>query len=703
MIGKISNLRCGIINYLHDSLKKLYTSASRAQSIDPFKLTSNTILDLYKKIQRKDSHCMTSITSANTNYYKIFDTLICILKSYYNFHNDDKASGKSYIACDKITMKLFSVVNMNDYVTLLHLTDQEIHIPRLVDYLDSIVRSIYLSYIPNFVTSNLNGINDDSIRLYKLYNNTKDFEYVDSCLRGYAYHPAYSLNLDIGIDQISSNKDTLTNIPLTTVVLYPLNKRAALYYTISPKMISITSSDMLKKSDSLVTEIYSFTYENGEDCYNQLIKVYRKIFEIFCDTSNIDNNKDSNYKNLYKLVNKWPHFKQIMKFQDTSFIKDLFLKIHTSNQLVSSSSNMHRDIYSINIAFFNLIDKLAIAFKDHDTSNLKCIYFVDSLHQPKFIYGPHQFRSILVNQIANSNQTEEVIKMSTISQNQKQLSKDIKSAKEAFFRRLRDDQNSIVTKAFDAISNMYIKDVGINVFRSFGCYKLSIEEAMMVIPKLMVTLLSMHKENIQLALWFVSTYQFDKIRALICEADFKDYISIPYNKSGDMNNHRLYILNYAYNVKISNDIDSIGSSIISKSKYFGDLAHVFAMTICDYMRPNYIHKVNNPIYSISMVFETYIRKFKAYLLRNKRLILPYLSEQYSTINHMMSIDPNIQQLYDMHRNNKNEISRRCNSIIKCGVLEPMNNIKISDSETLESFISQCNYYASCDYTLYNIK
>ena len=177
MVCKIRNLRCNIIDYLHKSLKKLYTSASRSQSIDTFKLTSNTILDLYKKIQRKDSHCMTSITSANTNYYKIFDTLICILKSYYNFYNDDKSSGKSYIACNKITMKLFSVVNMNDYVTLPHLTDQEIHIPRLVDYLDSIVRSIYLSYIPNFVTSNLNAINDDikQIRI-DVFINEQGFE-----------------------------------------------------------------------------------------------------------------------------------------------------------------------------------------------------------------------------------------------------------------------------------------------------------------------------------------------------------------------------------------------------------------------------------------------------------------------------------------------------------------------------------------------
>lgn len=299
--------------------------------------------------------------------------------------------------------------------------------------------------------------------------------------------------------------------------------------------------------------------------------------------------------------------------------------------------------------------------------------------------------------------TDEVVKMTTISQNNKQLTTNIKNAKIEIFKRLKADPNSVLNKAIEAIMNMYIKDVGLYIFSNFGAYQLTQADALSVIPKTIVTISTFYEKSIKLALWFVPTTNFNNVKSFMNDKDFRDIVLISYNHQQRSDVDWRYVFKPTYTIKISNDVESIKQSIKLQRKSYEDTARNIANILYkDNNTCHYKYKVNNFLYNVSITIENYMKKFGKYLVENKRDVLPYLADLYSSIDQLISMDSNILSLRCEHKSNKNKVARAYRNIIKDGVLEPMNNIEISSNDSLETFISQCNYYASCDYRIVSL-
>lgn len=699
--NKINVLKDGIIGYLRQSMRKLYSSSSRAQTLDTNNISKVDDMRFYKRLKLNKMYTI----GFKGSYWKNRACISTIMNTAYNFKD---STNRTFLICtNKIMMKLFKVINLNDILMLPRLSESEITISRLVDYLDSIIRSIYTSYITNFIMDNIDDVDMDSIRFYKLYNKTDDLVYTDHDLMEYAYQPAYSFSIDLRVDNPGFDSSDLFYPKLTNIVIFPLMHRVSIFHSINLEIITITDIDILQDCSctGVVREVYSFSYANGEDCYKKLVSfyrgVYQRIYNRICYDREVDSIENSAaHPYLYILLDGWCKLKQIMKFDSISFIDDLTVKVTSLSYLAPNSNGTgNKNVNSIQVAFFNLMERLAVTFKEKSTDKLKCIYFKDMYHSPMYMNRPAQFRPILTKKIIDSDMVDEVVQMNTINQNNKHLTANIRNAKVEFIKQLRTDPNSVLNKSIEAITNMYIKDVGLDIFSNFGAYQLEQVDALGAIPKTIVTISEFYKKSIKLALWFIPTTNFNTVKSFMNDKDLRDMVIVSYNHPKCDENRR-YMFKPAYTIKITNDPESIKKSITLQRKNIEDIARNIANVLYkDDSLCHYKHKVNNFYYSVTITIENYIKKFGKYFVENKRNILPYLADLYNVIDRLMSVDPNIISLKNEHKSNKNKVARKYRNIIKEGVLEPMNNIEISSNDSLENFISQCNYYASCDYYL----
>ena len=699
--NKINVLKDGIVKYLHQSMRKLYGSSSRAQTLDINNISKVDDMRFYNRLKLNKLYTIGSRGS----YWKNRACVSTIINTAYNCKD---SSNRIFLICtNKIMMKLFKVINLNDILILPRLSESEITISRLVDYLDSIIRSIYTSYITNFIVDNVDDVDRDSIRFYKLYNKTDDLVYTDHDLMEYAYQPAYSFSINLSVDNPGFDNNDLFYPKLTNIVIFPLMRHVSIFNSISLEVLTITDIDILQDCNGtgFIREVYSFSYTDGEDCYKKLVSfyhgVYQRIYNKICYDREVDSIENSAaHPYLYNLINSWCKLKQIMKFDSISFIDDLTVKVASWNYLApNSDTSSNKNINSIQVAFFNLMDRLAVTFKKKSTNKLKCIYFKDMYHTPTYVNRPTQFRPILTKKIVDSDMVDEVVKMNTINQSNKQLTTNIKNAKVEFIKQLRADPNSVLNKAINTITNMYIKDVGLDIFSNFGAYQLKQIDALGAIPKTIVTISEFYEKSIKLALWFIPTTNFNTVKSFMNDKDFRDMVIVSYNHPKCDENMR-YMLTPSYTIKISNDVESIKKSITMRRKNFEDTARSIATILYkDDSICHYKNKVNNFYYSVTITIENYMKKFGKYLVENKRNILPYLADLYNVIDRLMLMDPNIISLKNEYKSNKNKVASKYRNIIKEGVLEPMNNIDISSNDSLENFISKCNYYASCNYCL----
>ena len=213
--NKINVLKDGIIKYLHQSMRKLYGSSSRAQTLDINNISKVDDMRFYKRLKLNKLYTIGSRGS----YWKNRACVSTIINTAYNRKD---SSNRIFLICtNKIMMKLFKVINLNDILILPRLSESEITISRLVDYLDSIVRSIYTSYITNFIVDNIDDVDRDSIRFYKLYNKTDDLVYTDHDLMEYAYQPAYSFSINLSVDNPGFDNNDLFYPKLTNIVIFP--------------------------------------------------------------------------------------------------------------------------------------------------------------------------------------------------------------------------------------------------------------------------------------------------------------------------------------------------------------------------------------------------------------------------------------------------------------------------------------------------
>lgn len=333
-----------------------------------------------------------------------------LMNTAYNFKSSTTNQAFSIpIYANKIMMKLFKVMNLNDILTLPRLSESEIAIPRLVDYLDSIVRSIYTSYITNFIIDNVDDVDIDSIRFHKLYNKSEDLSYTDHDLLEYAYQPAYSFSIDLKVNNHGFDSRELFYPNLTNIVIFPLMRRVSIFHTPSIETLSNTDIELLHNSNSTVREVYGFSYVDGEDCYKKLVSfyhgVYQRLYNRICYDKEVDSVENSvAYPYLYHLIDTACKLKQIMKFDSISFIHDLVVNIASWSYLVPSptNNNANKNINSIQLAFFNLMEKLAVTFKEKSIGKLKCIYFNDMYHVPMYVNWPAQFRPIVTKKIVDS-------------------------------------------------------------------------------------------------------------------------------------------------------------------------------------------------------------------------------------------------------------------------------------------------------------